>query len=159
MAERTMLEFKEVIGKGGFGTVFRATLRRPKGFRKEVAVKVLHDRWVRDTAITARLRDEARVLGLVRHRALPAVDGLYWVQGRPALVVEYVDGVTLQALRAMGPVPLTVALEIGVEIANALHTAYNADAPDGTPLRLIHRDIKPGNLQVTSAGEVKILDF
>ncbi|MCA9488560.1 MAG: protein kinase, partial [Myxococcales bacterium] len=146
MAERTRLEFKQVIGKGGFGTVFRATLHRPGGFRKEVAVKVLHDRWVREPSVTARLRDEARTLGLLRHRALPSVDGLFRVEGRPALVVEFVDGVTLQVLRALGPVPPTAALELGIEIANALHAAYHTAGPDGEPLRLIHRDIKPGNI-------------
>jgi serine/threonine protein kinase len=153
------LEFKEVVGKGSFGTVYRAVLRRPKGFRKEVAVKVLHDRWVADRVITARLRDEARVLGLLRHRALPSAEGLFWVADRPALVTEFVEGVTLTQLRARKPLPVTVALELCAEVANALHVAWHTPGPDGRPLHLVHRDIKPSNLQVTAAGEVKLLDF
>jgi serine/threonine protein kinase len=152
------LEFKEVVGKGSFGTVYRAVLRRPH-FRKDVAVKVLHDRWVADRVIMARLRDEARVLGLVRHRALPSAEGLFWVADRPALVTEFVEGVTLTQLRARRPLPLSVALEVCAEVANALHVAWNTPGPDGRPLHLIHRDIKPSNLQVTAAGEVKLLDF
>jgi tRNA A-37 threonylcarbamoyl transferase component Bud32 len=153
------LEFKEVVGKGSFGTVYRAVLRRTGGFRKDVAVKVLHDRWIADRVITARLRDEARVLGLLRHRALPTAEGLFWVADHPALVTEFVDGVTLTQLRARRPVPLTVALELCAEVANALHVAWHTTGPDGRPLHLVHRDIKPSNLQVTRAGEVKLLDF
>jgi serine/threonine protein kinase len=152
------LEFKEVVGKGSFGTVYRAVLRRPS-FRKDVAVKLLHDRWMTDRVIMARLRDEARVLGLVRHRALPSAEGLFWVADRPALVTEFVEGVTLTQLRVRRPLPVSVALELCAEVASALHVAWTTPGPDGRPLHLVHRDIKPSNLQVTSAGEVKLLDF
>ena len=160
MAGAATLQFKEVIGRGGFGTVYRAVLATSGGFRKEVAVKILHEQWAHDPSMAPRIRDEARVLGLIRHRALPSVDGLFWVEGRPSLVTEYVEGATLTELYQGGDrLPPGVALEVCAEVAAALHAALSREGPDGRPLRLVHRDVKPSNIQITRAGEVKLLDF
>ncbi|MCB9764302.1 MAG: serine/threonine protein kinase [Alphaproteobacteria bacterium] len=153
-------EILETLGQGGFGTVYRARYLGESGFSKEVALKVLHPHMAEQDEIASRLRDEARMLGLLRHRAIVQVDRLTRLGGRWALVMEYVRGVDLkQLLERHGPLPPGPALEIVGEIAGALHIAYASPGPDGAPLRLLHRDIKPPNIQLTPFGEVKILDF
>ena len=151
--------FLNPIGRGGFGTVYRSEARGEGGFVKPVAIKLLNADVVNTPDIVHRLRDEARVLGLVRHRAIVQVDGLTRLAGRWAVVMEFVDGVDLKLVMQSGPIPLGPALEIVREVAGALNAAYNAIGPEGNPLRLLHRDIKPSNIQITRAGEVKVLDF
>ncbi len=150
----------EVVGRGGFGTVYRAEMIGTGGFTKQVAIKVLNAENNVPEEILHRLRDEARILGLLRHRAIVGVDSLAVFDDGWAVVMEYVPGVDLATVLQDGPVPPRVALEIVEEVAAALHAAY-AVAPDGQlePLRLVHRDIKPSNIRVTSQGEVKVLDF
>ena len=149
----------EAIGRGAFGTVYRATLTGDGGFKKKVAVKMLNDNVDGWDEVARRLRDEARVLGLLRHRVILQVDGLVQLDGRWAVVMEYVRGVSLLALIREGRLPLGPSLEVIGDVAGALHIAYSGEGPDGDPLRLIHRDIKPSNIQISTNGEVKLLDF
>ncbi len=159
MHEGRRYEVMEPIGRGGFGTVYRARLLGEGGFVKIVALKVLNPEIEAAGDIARRLRDEARVLGLLRHRAIVAVDGLVQLEGRWAVVMEFVDGADLaQVLSARGPLPLGPALEVIGEVASALERAYNT-VVEGEPLLLVHRDIKPSNIKVTAIGETKVLDF
>ena len=147
------------LGKGGFGTVYRADVVGEGGFTKSVALKVLNPDMEQVEEVARRFRDEARVLGLIRHRAIVQVDGLVRLANRWTVVMEYVSGVDLHRLHKQGPMPVGPALEIVGEVAGALEVAYTSAGPDGSPLHLLHRDIKPANIQLTPAGEVKVLDF
>ena len=148
-----------VIGHGGFGTVYRARLEGPEGFSKDVAVKLLRQaNPPRD--VLQRFRDEARILGLIRDRAVVAVDPPVQLGGRWAVVMEFVDGVSLRHLiKELGPIPPGPALSITAEVARALDKMWSLPGPDEKPLQLMHRDLKPSNLQLTRAGEIKLLDF
>jgi serine/threonine protein kinase len=148
----------DLIGRGGFGHVYRARLEGPEGFTKEVALKMVRAEEVTLSEI-ARFRDEARILGLVRDRAIVGVDPPIRLGGRWALVMEYVDGASAQRLLGVAPFPPRVALEVIQEIARALHKVYVQAGPDGRPLNLLHRDLKPANVQITPEGDVKLLDF
>lgn len=152
-------EILETLGEGGFGTVYRARKLGPEGFSKEVALKVLHSDVQMMDEVARRLRDEARLLGLLRHRAIVHTDGLVYLNGCWTVVMEYVEGVDLSAIMAQGPVPPRPALELISEVASALHVAHHSLGPDGRQLKLLHRDIKPSNIQLTPHGEVKVLDF
>ncbi len=151
----------EALGQGAFGTVYRARMLGDGAFVKEVAIKLLRTDVEPERAegMARRTRDEARLLGMVRHRALLHVDGLVRLNGRWAVVMELVDGCTLRDLMRLGPVPPAVACAVVREVAGGLSAAWDATAPDGSPLRLVHRDIKPANLQLSVAGDVKVLDF
>lgn len=151
-----------VIGQGGFGTVYRATMEGQDGFRKDVAIKLMHEGGGAEGGAAEsvkRFRDEARMLGLVRDRAIVSVDPPTHLNGRLAVVMEYVDGASAAALVHQNAFPPSVALEVVQEVARVLDKVVRHPGPDGRPLNLLHRDLKPANLQITPGGEVKVLDF
>jgi serine/threonine protein kinase len=149
----------EVLGRGGFGSVYKARFSSGDGFEKLVAIKLLSESVVTPEHLQ-RFRDEARMLGLVRDRAVVQVDAPARLGDRWAVVMEYVDGASLSRLLHLhGHLPPRVVVEIAAEVLRALVKFEGTPGPDGRPLRLLHRDLKPGNLQLTPAGEVKILDF
>lgn len=161
MTENTETQYRIVglLGVGGFGRVYRARLEATDGFMKEVAVKLLTD----DEApleVLTRLKDEARILGLVRDRAVVGVEPPTRLGGRWALVMEFVDGGSCdQILHAKGAFPPGVVLEVVGEVARALDNCWSHPGPDGAPMQVLHRDLKPANIQITPTGQVKILDF
>jgi eukaryotic-like serine/threonine-protein kinase len=160
MSGRRSYEVLQTVGIGGMGTVYRARLQGEGDFAKEVALKVLSRELEEGDDIARRLRDEARILGLIRHRAVVNVDGLVSLDGCWTVVMEYVDGLDLKQLAdRVGGLPESCALQVVGEVAGALNVAYHTAGPDGRELRLLHRDIKPANIQITTAGEVKVLDF
>jgi serine/threonine protein kinase len=154
-------QFRECLGRGGFGEVYRATMLSPGGLRNEVAVKILRD--ATPDAIK-RLRDEGKLLAMLRHPAILRVHDLAGVDGKVALVTEYVDGDDFAVLigggNVAGRMPLRSVVEVIGTVAEALHVAFTTVPVDGKePLRLVHRDIKPSNVRVGRHGEVKLLDF
>jgi serine/threonine-protein kinase len=147
-----------LLGQGAFGAVYLADTVGT-GIRRRVAIKLLRQEKASTAGLIGRLRDEARMLAAIRHRAIVRVDDLVELDGSWAIVMEYVEGCDLTEILRQGVVPPVAALAIAEEVASALHAAWHQDGPDGSPLRLIHRDIKPSNLRITAQGEVKILDF
>jgi serine/threonine protein kinase len=150
--------FLEVLGRGAFGSVYRVELQGRAGFRKPVAVKLLHPDRTSAPEIVRRLRDEARLMAHVSHPGIVQVDGLLTLRGQWAMVMEYVQGVSVRELVALGPVPILCAVQIVQLTAEALNAAHNATDGD-TPLQLVHRDIKPSNIMLTRDGVVKLVDF
>jgi len=148
----------EVLGRGGFGSVYRAELQGQGGFRKPVAIKMLNPDRASSPEILRRLRDEARLLARVSHPGIVQVDGLVRLGGHWTVVMEYVPGVSLAELIGLGPVPILCAVQLAARVAEALDAAHNAE-DEGLPLQLVHRDIKPSNILLTTDGSVKLLDF
>ena len=142
-----------VLGTGGFGKVYLAEFRGPAQFTKRVAIKLLTPRPDMLPEIEARLRDEGRMLGLLGHPNIVGVTEITRLDGRWAVVMEYVRGLDLAYLldqvEALPPGP---ALQCVEEVAKALHHAT-------TELSLLHRDIKPSNILLTPFGQIKVLDF
>ena len=150
----------EVLGSGGFGTVYRAEVITESGLRREVALKVLNEQTASNPEAARRLRDEARILSNLNHYGIVRVDDLLELEGRWTMVMELVNGIdTERLLERYGPMPLSISLEIVGEIAQTLNAAYRSPGPDNKRLGLIHRDIKPANILVTATGGVKLLDF
>ncbi len=145
-----------VLGHGGHGTVFLVEHSGEGGLQRRMALKVLGPAGER---AAQRLRDEARILALVRHRAVARAEALVKVEGRWAMLLEYVEGASLRDALLAGPLPPAAALEVAAEIARALDGAWHALGPGGEPLHVLHRDLKPSNVQLTPLGEVKLLDF
>ncbi|MBK9649375.1 MAG: protein kinase [Deltaproteobacteria bacterium] len=136
MGEPRRYNILGTLGKGGFGTVYKAQLHGSAGFTKIVALKVLNAEVAGKEEFARRARDEARVLGLVRHRAIVQVDGLVVLQGHWVVVMEYVSGVDLKRLMQAGPVPPGVAAGSS-EVAQALDAAYREPGARGQTARSV----------------------
>ncbi len=141
------------IGSGGMGEVYRA---RDTRLGRDVAIKILPAEYARNADRLARFEREARLLAALNHPNVGAIYGLEDVGGSHALVLELVEGQTLQDLirdRAgnAGPLSTADALAIARQIADALDAAHERG--------IIHRDLKPANVKVKRDGVVKLLDF
>ena len=108
------------LGSGGFGAVFRGELRGPSGLHKSVAIKVLKPEAGDVEDFARRLRDEARLLGLLRHRAIVHVEDLVLWSGRWAVVMEYISGADLKDLILRGPLPARCVFEMAGEVVARL---------------------------------------
>ncbi len=159
-------QFIREIASGGFGTVYLVKVVHADGFARIAALKLLHEDWSSNQDVASRMRDEARLLGWLRHRHIVDVLDLTRINGRVAVIMEYleaIDGkVILQAVAdgKLNPMPVGAVLEVGVAVASALDAAYNRPPyPGEKPLHVIHRDIKPSNVMMDANGGVKVLDF
>lgn len=158
-AEYRRFEFRRCLGVGGFGEVYLARMTTGTGISRDVAVKLLLASL--DPGSALRMRDEARLLGALNHRAILQIYDLIQLDGRAALVTEFVDGLDLTGIIAeSGALDAKLALEVVGEVAGALHAALVTLSPgNGQPLGLVHRDIKPANIRLARSGGVKLLDF
>jgi len=141
-------EILSALGVGGMGDVYRA---RDTKLSREVALKVLPDTFTHDPERLARFRREAQVLASLSHPHIGAIYGLDEANGTHFLVLELVDGESLDTRIARGSIPVDEALAIAKQIADALDAAHEAG--------IIHRDMKPANIALTKDGNVKVLDF
>ncbi|MCK6526642.1 protein kinase [Myxococcota bacterium] len=155
---------REVAGIGAMGQVYRAVRRGPMGFRKDVALKQILPEVAADPDRLLGFVNEARVGGFLRHPNLVEVYEFDQVEGTYYLAMEFVDGWSLSQLfqraRIEGrPAPPRAVAEMGIQVCAGLAWAHEAVDDAGQPLRLVHRDLKPGNLLVSRSGTVKVADF
>jgi serine/threonine protein kinase len=150
-----------VLGEGGMARVFRARLEGPEGFRKDVAVKVIHAALARNSDRLRRaLINEGRLGGRLNHANVVNTYDYGETDGQPWVAMALVDGVTLDdVLRDVGPPPASVTVEIARQICAGLHHAHELKTDDGQPANLVHRDLKPANVMIGWDGVVKVMDF
>ncbi len=141
-------ELLRVLGRGGMAEVYAA---RDLTLDREVAIKLLLERFRDDEAFTRRFQDEARNVARLNHPNLVAVYDTGSDQGQPYIVMELVRGRSMQQAIAAGGLTEDRALEVAAEVCSALSYAHSQN--------LIHRDIKPGNILLAEDGSVKVTDF
>ena len=139
---------RSFLDAGGMGEVYRA---HDEQLGREVAIKILPRSSASDPERLARFDREARLLAALNHPHIGAIYGVEPVDGRPALVLELVEGETLAERIAAGRLPVAEALTIARQIAEALEAAHERG--------IVHRDLKPANVRITPEGVVKVLDF
>jgi Tol biopolymer transport system component len=140
-------EILSPLGAGGMGEVYKA---RDTRLDRTIAIKILPDTLASDPQFRERFDREARAISQLTH---PHICTLYDVgeqQGTAYLVMEYLDGETLEQRLKKGALPLDQALKLAIEIADALSAAHRRG--------IVHRDLKPGNVMLTKSG-AKLLDF
>ena len=142
------LEISALLGKGGMGEVYRA---RDLKLKREVAIKILPEEFSRDADRVSRFQREAEVLASLNHPNIATIHDLEEANGSRFLVLELVEGETLEEQLRRGPIPIEDALKIAKDISEALEAAHEKG--------IIHRDLKPANVKVTAEGRVKVLDF
>jgi Tol biopolymer transport system component len=135
------------IGEGGMGQVYRA---RDVHLGRLVAIKVLPDTVADDADRLARFDREARVLASLNHPHIGAIYGREQSGDRVGLVLELVEGETLDE-RLSRRLSLPEATRLALHLIDALEAAHDRG--------IVHRDLKPANIKITSAGEIKVLDF
>ncbi|HEV3142025.1 MAG TPA: protein kinase [Vicinamibacterales bacterium] len=147
-------EIKDRIGAGGMGEVYRA---RDTRLDRTVAIKVLSEDFEDLPELRQRFEREARAVAALSHPNICTLYDIGW-QGVDYLVIEYLEGETLAARIARGPLKLDEALAIATQIADALDKAHRHG--------VVHRDLKPGNIMLTKSGsrrdrslQAKLLDF
>jgi serine/threonine-protein kinase len=140
-------EIRARVGAGGMGEVYRAY---DHVLGRDVAIKVLPPAFSTDAERLARFEREARLLASLSHPHIGAIYGLETSGDVRALILEYIQGETLEAKIARGPIAVNQSLTLAVQIAEALDHAHRKG--------VMHRDLKPANIMLTHSG-VKLLDF
>src|SRR6476646_10768985 len=138
----------EKLGVGGQGTVYKATDGK---LGRTVVVKVLPPELTAREANLRRFEREARLASSLDHPNICTIFDLDEVDGVHFIAMQYVEGRNVRQLVAGRPLELKTALLIGLQVADALVAAHSRG--------IIHRDIKSGNVMVSSSGQVKVLDF
>ncbi len=141
-------EIESSVGAGGMGEVYRA---RDGRLGRDVALKMLPESYSADPERLRRFEQEARAAAALNHPNILSVHDIGRQNGSPYIVSELLEGETLRARLAAGPLPIRKALEYAMQIAQGLAAAHARG--------IVHRDLKPENIFITKDGRAKILDF
>ncbi|MFN0249560.1 MAG: protein kinase domain-containing protein [Kofleriaceae bacterium] len=154
----------ERLGVGGMATVHRALERGIEGFERIVALKRLLPHLAEDASFIKAFVREAKLASALNHVNIVQIFELGRVGTEYFISMEYIDGCDIRrilrhARKVTGPPPINVTIGLLLQLCDALDYAHNKSDENGVPMQLVHRDVSPSNVLVTSAGHVKVIDF
>lgn len=154
----------ERLGLGGMAEVYVGARAGPHGFAKKFAIKRILPELAKDPRFVAMFVDEARICAGLQHPNIVQVVDFGESDGELFMTMEYVDGTSVaRLLRSVAgrqqSFPLSILVLIARDVLRGLAYAHEATSDEGRPLGLVHRDVSPGNVLVSRAGEVKLGDF
>ena len=154
----------EHIATGGMAEIYLAHQEGMAKFKKELVLKVLQTRWEAYPEVVEMFLEEARISALMRHPNIVEVFDVATARDRHFIVMEYIAGRTLadlakRAIQVTKSISIEVGAYIAAEMASALAHMYDGDAGTGEPLRVVHRDVSPTNILISTTGQVKLIDF
>ncbi len=167
MAGATLGKYQLIaeLGRGGMADVFLAVARGKAGlgFTKLVVIKRLREHLANDADFVAMLVDEARIAARLNHPNVVQMLEIDEVEGEYFLAMEYLDGQPLRRVqqRSEKAAGFTKLMQYSIisDVLSGLHHAHELSDYDGTPLKVVHRDVTPHNVFVTYDGQVKVVDF
>ncbi|MEO8844540.1 MAG: serine/threonine-protein kinase [Kofleriaceae bacterium] len=154
----------ERLGVGGMATVHRALERGVEGFERVVALKRLLPHLAEDASFIKAFVREAKLASMLAHVNIVQIYELGRVGTEYFISMEYIEGrdirrILRHARKVTGPAPIHVTVGLMLQLCEALDYAHTKVDDDGSPLGLVHRDVSPSNLLVTSEGHLKVIDF
>jgi eukaryotic-like serine/threonine-protein kinase len=152
------------IASGGMATVWLARLRGKRGFEKLFAIKTIKTELISDPNFQDMFMDEARIASRIVHPNVAQILELGEQDDILYIVMEHVDGEAVAkihrlALTKGAPLPPGVAMRIVADACAGLHAAHQLTDSDGENLGVVHRDVSPQNILLTTNGESKVIDF
>jgi serine/threonine protein kinase len=152
------------LESGGMGTLVLARRVGPSGFSRELALKLIHPHLAEEPSFLEMFVREAKLVARIQHPNVVHVEELGQDDGTWFIAMEYVRGGSLaNLLTAVGKrgrkLEPSVAVHIACAVADGLHAAHELRDERGTPTGVIHRDVSPHNILVSSTGHVKLIDF
>ena len=153
-----------LLGKGGMGEVYLADKVGSAGVAVRCVVKTIISASGSDAQFRDLFLNEARIVSQLRHPNIVSVLDVGQAADRLYLAMEWIDGLDatgllVRASTQKADLPLRHVLYILRDTLQGLHHAHTAVSPDGVPLRIVHRDISPGNILISRQGAVKLADF
>ncbi|MEM6531128.1 MAG: serine/threonine-protein kinase [Myxococcota bacterium] len=146
------------IAAGGMGYVDLATMKRG-AFERYVAIKRIHRHLLEDDEQRKMFMDEAQLAGLIRHPNVVSVVDVFEDEDGPALVMDYVEGVSLARILETQALPVQLALKFCLDVARGLDAAHSLRDISGKLLSLVHRDVTPSNVLIGLDGVARLTDF
>lgn len=157
-------ELLEVAGRGGMADVWRGRVRGDSGFVRDVAIKHMHGNLALQPQYVAMFVEEARVGSVLQSPNISEVHDFVHDRGGYYMILEWIDGVDLGSwikwhVARNVPTAWELVAAIAVGLLRGLAAAHERVGPDGTPQPIVHRDVSPHNVLLTTRGAVKLIDF
>jgi serine/threonine-protein kinase len=157
-------ELLEIAGRGGMADVWRGRVRGDAGFVRDVAIKQMHANLAIQPQYVAMFIEEARVGSVLQSPNISEVHDFVHDRGHYYMVLEWIEGVDLGSwikwhVARNEPTRWELVAAVAVGVLRGLAAAHERVGPDGEPLPIVHRDVSPHNVLLTTRGMVKLIDF